>query len=245
MEPKLDSNGNALVDIVARVGDLLVDVHELTAATPDPAAAKALILSQVKALKSAAATSSAVSTPSAASAPSAASSAAAAGAAGPLGMLSIPLGATPWTENTGAPMSLDSDTDQFWNPSAQSAEKSQYAQWGFASGGIEGWISLDGSQQKISIARFATANGAISAFDDLRSALTGKPKPWTAVNDSADGAVGAVNPQLDSLGNALVDITARVGDYLVDVHEYTAATPDPAAARALLREQVDALKNGA
>jgi hypothetical protein len=41
-----------LVDITAQVGDYLVDVHELTAMTPDPAAAKGLLLKQFKALKS-------------------------------------------------------------------------------------------------------------------------------------------------------------------------------------------------
>jgi hypothetical protein len=34
-----------------------------------------------------------------------------------------------------------------------------------------------------------------------------------------------------------------VGDYLVDVHEYTAMTPDPGAAKALLLQQVQALKS--
>ena len=108
---------------------------------------------------------------------------------------------------------------------------------------MQGWINADGSQQRIAIARFATATGAISAFDDLSGSLTQKTAPWTMLSDSADGAVGAANPQPDSLGNDLVDITARVGDYLVDVHEYTAVTPDPAAAKALLLEQVKALKS--
>jgi hypothetical protein len=36
--------------------------------------------------------------------------------------------------------------------------------------------------------------------------------------------------------------TISIGDELIDVHELTAATPDPAAAKALLLEQVNALK---
>lgn len=165
-------------------------------------------------------------------------------AANPLGLLSIPWGAQPWPDNTDALMGLVPYINTFYAASSQADEKSQYAQWKFVSGGIEGWINPDGSQQRIAIARFATENGAITAFDDLSSSLAEKPKPWTAVNDLADGAVGAANPQPDSLGNADVDITARVGDYLVDVHEYTAPTPDPAAAKALLLEQVKALKSG-
>jgi hypothetical protein len=45
------------------------------------------------------------------------------------------------------------------------------------------------------------------------------------------------------MGNAFLDITARVGDYLIDVREYSAATPDPTAAKALLLKQVEALQS--
>ena len=40
-----------------------------------------------------------------------------------------------------------------------------------------------------------------------------------------------------------MDIAARVGDDVIDVHEYSAATPDPVAAKALLARQVKALKS--
>jgi hypothetical protein len=174
--------------------------------------------------------------------PSGGTTAASAASADPLGMLPVPSGSTAWTSNTYAPMSLVDYVDTFFIPSAQAQEKSLYARRGFVSGGLEGWFNYDGSQQRIAIARFATANGAISAFDDLSSTFTEKRAPWVVISDSADGAVGAMNPQLDSDGNALVDITARVGDYLIDVHEFSAATPDPAAAKALLLLQVKALK---
>ena len=177
--------------------------------------------------------SSGASTPSTPSAPS----------ADPRGMLPIPSGANPWTSNTDAPMGLSAYIDTFYIASGQAQEKSLYTRRGFVSGEVQGWINVDGSQQRIAIARFATATGAISAFDDLTSTLDQKPAPWTVVSDSADGAVGAADPQPDSLGNDLVDIAARVGDYLVDVHEYTAMTPDPAAAKALLLQQVKALES--
>lgn len=162
---------------------------------------------------------------------------------GPAGLLAIPSSATPWTANTNAPMGLVPFVDRFFNTASQAKEKSLYARRGFVPGGYEGWINADQTQQSIAVARFATANGAISAFDDLSNYLGEKSKPWTMIADPADQAVGAGDPQLDSDGNALVDITARVGDYLVDVHEFSAATPDPATAKALLLEQVKALKS--
>jgi hypothetical protein len=162
---------------------------------------------------------------------------------GPEGLLAIPSGATPWTANTNASMGLVPFVDRFFNTASQEREKSLYARRGFVTGGYEGWINPDGSQQRIAVARFATANGAISAVDDLGSYLGQMPKPWTEIADPADQAVGAVNPQPDADGLALVDITARVGDYLVDVREFSISTPDPAAAKALLLEQVKALKS--
>lgn len=170
-------------------------------------------------------------------------SAVSAASTGPFGMLAIPAGATPWTSNTDAPMSLEPYIDEFWISSARAGEKSEYAQWGFVSGGIDGWINVDGSQQSIAIARFSTVTGAINAFDELSSALADKPAPCTTFAGPADQAVGSVDPKLDSYGNALVEITARVGDYLVDVHEFAAAIPDPSAAKALFLAQVKALKS--
>jgi hypothetical protein len=160
----------------------------------------------------------------------------------PLGMLPVPAGASPWSDNTDAPMSLGPYIDKFWDASAQAAEKSQYAQWGFVSGGYEGWINPNGSQQLIAIARFATVSGAINAVDDLSSDFADLPAPCTTFAGPVAGAVGSVDPRLDADGNARVEIVVRLGDELIDVHEFTAATPDPAAAKALFLEQVNALK---
>jgi hypothetical protein len=163
--------------------------------------------------------------------------------AGPLGLLAIPLSASPWTDNTNAPMGLDAFIGKFYDPDSQAGEKSLYRQRGFVSGAFEGWFNLDGSQQTIAIARFASASGAISAFDDLSNSLRENAAPSTAFTDAADGAVGSADPKLDSQGNAYIAITAHVGDYLVDVHEFSAATPDTAAAKALLLKQVKAIKS--
>ena len=243
VNPQLDSDGNALVDITARVGDYLVDVHQYTAATPDPSAARALLEKQVDALKSKPAAIAGGARPSAPSAPSAAGAPTAAStpSAGPLGLLSIPAGATAWNNYTDAPLSLGPYIDKFWASGARAVEKSEYAQWGFVSGGINGWINVDGSQQSIAIARFSTVTGAINAFDELSSALADKPAPATTFAGPVDQAVGSIDPQLDSHGNAVVEIAARVGDYLVDVHEFSAMTPDPGAAKTLFLAHVNAL----
>jgi hypothetical protein len=161
--------------------------------------------------------------------------------AGPDGLLGIPSDASPSTDNSTGPLSLNALIDKFYGPASAQSEKSLYVQWGFVSGGFEGWLSDDNSRQSIAIARFGGANGATSAFDDLSNNLRQKPAPSTVVTDSADGAVGSADPTLDSQGNAVVDITARVGDYVVEVQDFTAATPDPTTAEALLLKQIQAL----
>src|ERR1700722_17603327 len=116
--------------------------------------------------------------------------------AGPLGLLAIALSARPWTDNTNAPMGLDAFIGKFYDPDSQAGEKSLYKQRGFVSGACEGWFNLDGSQQTIAIARFGSASGAVSAFDDLRNSLRENPAPSTAFTDAADGAVGSADPKL-------------------------------------------------
>jgi hypothetical protein len=161
---------------------------------------------------------------------------------GPLWLLPLPSGANGWTSNTNAPMGLDAFIAQTYNINSQGSEESLYTQRGFVSGAFEGWYDPDGSQQTIAIARFATASGATSAFSDLSASLQESPAPDKEFTDSADEAVGSADPTLNSVGDADTDITARVGDYVVDVNEFSAATPDPSAAKALLEKQVDALK---
>jgi hypothetical protein len=54
-----------------------------------------------------------------------------------------------------------------------------------------------------------------------------------------------VNPKLDPLGNARAEIAALAGSTVIDVHEFTAMTPDVAVARALMLKQYDSLKSAA
>jgi hypothetical protein len=164
---------------------------------------------------------------------------------GPLGVLPVPPGATPWTQNTSKPIGLDAFVDSFYIQSSRAWELGRFKTRGFRSAVIEGWINSNGSQQKIAIIQFATANGAVSLFDDLTGSWRDKPKPATLLTDSAVGGEGWVNPTLDSLGNAKVEIAARIGNTVIDVTEFTAGTPDVAAARSLMLKQYDSLKAAA
>jgi hypothetical protein len=131
------------------------------------------------------------------------------------------------------------------NPQDKAREEGLYTRRGFKAGTVQGWINSDGTQQQIAIARFSSASGATSAFDGIAANLRDEPAPYKAVKDPACRGVGSADPKLDSLGNAFVDIVAHVGDYMVDVHEFSAATADPAAANALLSRQCKALKSEA
>jgi hypothetical protein len=186
-------------------------------------------------------TSSSSSTPE----PSTSSSSSAPAApAGPLGVLPMPAGAKAWSDNSGKPMGLDAFVKAFYIASAYSKEKSLYTQRGFVSGTIQGWINADGSQQSIAIIKFKGSSGATSLFDGLTGTLKDTPKPAKTISDPADGGVGISDPTIDSLGNANAEIVAHTGVYVIDVHQFTASTPDPAAAKALLLKQYESLKNG-
>ena len=157
----------------------------------------------------------------------------------PLDVLREPSGATAWKANGAAPLGLGPFVRDFYTKSAWRSEETLYAQRKFVSGTVQGWINPDGSQQSISIACFSDARGARQTYADLVAALTQNLTPTEAkVTDPVDGATGAADTQPDSLGNTKVDLAAQVGDYLIDVHEYTPGKPDADAAAALLRQQV-------
>jgi hypothetical protein len=163
-----------------------------------------------------------------------------------LGILPVPAGAQPWHTNasTDKLMYVDAFVRTFYIKSAWTEEESVLPRRGFVSGVIEGWDNPDGTQQAIAISCFATVNGAQSQFDGLAGRFRDQPAPATLLTDPADGGVGTVSPTLDSRGNAIAEIAARAGDYVVDVLEYSAAAPDPAAAKALLLKQYDSIKRG-
>jgi hypothetical protein len=107
----------------------------------------------------------------------------------------------------------------------------------------QGWSNADGSQQSITLVRFATPAGARSEFDQVRAWFQTWSTPLTPLAVPAIGAVGLSDPRLDSQGDANVELVAAVGDTMVFVNEYTAARPHVAAAKALLRRQYNRLKN--
>lgn len=163
---------------------------------------------------------------------------------GLLGVLPVPAGATPWPPNLNGPMSLDSFVKSAYSKNAWTEEEALNVRRGFVSAVQQGWINADGSQQAIRLVRFATPAGAMSAFDDASSSFERGPKPATALTVPAIGAVGTSSPTLDTQGNASVEFTAVVGDIMILAAEGTAAAPDPAAAKVLLLQQYDRLKNG-
>jgi hypothetical protein len=162
--------------------------------------------------------------------------------AGPLGILALPAGAQPWTTNVNKPLSLDAFVQTFYVKDGWTDEEGLYRRRGFVSGAIEGWINADGTQQSIAIAKFATPQGAVSLFDGLTETLRNKPSPAKVITDAGDDGVGTVSPTLDADGNAVAEIAARAGDYVIDVHEFAAVTPEPSAAKALLLRQFHSLQ---
>jgi hypothetical protein len=141
-------------------------------------------------------------------------------------------------------MGLTAFIQAFYVKSGWSEEEGLYLRRGFVSAVQQGWINSDGSQQSITLIRFAVPAGATSAFDDLSSAWKDKPKPVTILADPAIGAVGWSDPTMDTLGNTEVEFAVAVGDIMIRVSEYTAVRPDADAAKALLQKQYDVLKNG-
>lgn len=106
-----------------------------------------------------------------------------------------------------------------------------------------GWDNADGSQQSIRLVRFTTPAGVESAFDEVRSDWK-LQYPDTLLADPGIGAVGWSSPTLNTGGYTVAEWGAVVGDTMILAAEYTAATPDLAAAKVLLLQQYDSLKNG-
>jgi hypothetical protein len=155
----------------------------------------------------------------------------------------VPAGATPWPSNTNALLSRTAFVELAYSKSDWTAEEGEEARRGFVAAVEQGWDNADGSQQSIRLVRFATPAGVASAFDEVRSGWDVQ-YPDTLLADPAIGAVGWSSPTLDPAGYAYAEWGAVVGDTMILAVEYTAATPDPAAAKVLLQQQYDRLKNG-
>jgi len=162
---------------------------------------------------------------------------------GLLEVLPVPAGATPWPQNTNALLSRTAFVELAYSKKDWSAEEGEEAHRGFVAAVQQGWDNADGSRQAIRLARFTSPAGAVSAFDEVRSGWETQ-YPDSLLTDSAIGAVGWSSPTLDASGDAIAEWGVAVGDSMILAIEYTAATPDPAAAKALLLRQYDRLKNG-
>jgi hypothetical protein len=171
-------------------------------------------------------------------------SAMASGSQGLLGVLPVPAGARPWTTNTNALISRISYVESTYIKSVWTQEEALAARRGFVSAVEQGWANADGSQQYIVLVRFASPIGATSALDEEISNWKQSSQPMTMLTDPATGGHGWSSPALDSQGDAHASFYVAIGDTMIRVVEYTAATPDPAAAKALLQEQYDRLKKG-
>jgi hypothetical protein len=86
-----------------------------------------------------------------------------------LGVLRVPAGATPWSTNTNALMSLVSFVQSTYFNYAWTEEEALDTRRGFVAAVVRGWTNADGSRQLIRLARFATPAGAASAFDEVSS----------------------------------------------------------------------------
>ncbi len=140
-------------------------------------------------------------------------------------------------------MSRVSYVQSLYIKSAWGQEEVLYARRGFVAAIEQGWTNADGSEQFIALVRLAIPAGAASALDEQISDWKEQPG-LTAVTAPGTGAAGFSGPTLDSQGNAHVNFFFAVGDTVVRVVEYTAATPNPAAAKALVEKRYQRLKNG-
>jgi hypothetical protein len=159
-------------------------------------------------------------------------------------VLPVPAGATPAPWNTNALMSLIPYVQSAYGKSYWTEEEALNARRGFVSAVEEGWINADGSEQAITLARFATRAGVTSALDEVISSFKREPYPGTMLADPAIGAVGWSRLTLDSQGYRDAEFGVAVGHTMILVNQWTAATPDLAAAKALLQQQYSRLKNG-
>jgi hypothetical protein len=238
----LEPNGNAVAEWGVAVGDTTILAVEYTAATPDPAAGKALLLQQYDSLKNGSRVPAPSDSPGTAATSAATPPATESPSLGLLGVLPVPAQATPWPSNTNALLSRTAFVESVYSKSGWTAEEAEDARRGFVAAVQQGWDNPDGSQQSIRLVRFATAAGVASAWDELRSGWAVQ-HAHALLTDPAIGAVGWSSPTLDSRGYAYVEWGAVVGDTMIRAVEYTAATPDPIAAKELLLEQYDRLKN--
>ncbi|MEY9849452.1 hypothetical protein ABH940_006558 [Streptacidiphilus sp. BW17] len=153
-------------------------------------------------------------------------------------MVPYPSGARPWTQNKTGAFGLSDFIGSFYLASAQAQETPIVQRRGFTGAARHGWFTADGSQAEVWLVDFSTDSGAQSMYLGLSNSWKEEASSGVSYQDTAVNGMGMSNPTLDSQGNAWVKEAARVGRTLVYVITFAPATPDKAAAEALIKQQV-------
>jgi hypothetical protein len=158
-----------------------------------------------------------------------------------LGVLPPPRDALPWLSNTDTVLVLDAFVHGLYARASWAREEKLYREHGFQEGVIEGWNNPDRSQQSIVVARFATAAGAQSAFAGAGDWFLEQPSPASLLFDSrvGAGAIGITKPVNN--GFVLSEFVCHAGDFMIQVQEYSATSPNAGEAEALLFKQYEAI----
>ena len=82
---------------------------------------------------------------------------------GSVGVLPVPAGATPWPTNTNALLNRTAFVELAYSKKDWAAEEGEEASRGFVAAVQQGWGWADGSQQSITLVRFAGLHGPTSA----------------------------------------------------------------------------------
>jgi hypothetical protein len=78
-------------------------------------------------------------------------------------VLPVPADATPWPTNTNAQLSRAAYVESVYPKKDWTAEEGEQARLGFVAAVQEGWDNPNGSQQAITIVRYAAVDGATIA----------------------------------------------------------------------------------
>ncbi|MBF9068337.1 hypothetical protein [Streptacidiphilus fuscans] len=153
-------------------------------------------------------------------------------------MVPYPAGARPWAQSKTGAFGLSDFINNFYVPDARAQETPSVQRRGFTGAARHGWFTADGSQDEVWLVDFATDTGAQSMLLELSNSWKEETSSGAGYQDPGVNGMGMTNPTLDAQGNAWAKEAARVGRTLVYVITFAPATPDKAAAEALIKQQV-------
>ncbi len=152
-------------------------------------------------------------------------------------LLPYPADARRWGADRTGVLGLGRFIDNFYVKSSWDNERGLMTQRRFVRAARHGWINADGSQDDVWLVDFATAAGARSMYLGLTGNWKDAARPAAEFADPAVHGEGQTTTTLDSLGNAYAKVAAVSGHTVVYVKVYTAASPERAAAVALMARQ--------